>query len=230
MPKMKVRILQFTAIILTALALVPAGAHVLELPNKIGLDRDHYMIVQQIYRGWALYEAFPVKQFFSAFPESIAAIATGRIDSRQGVEVEICDGLQRLSCWRGAKAVGKCVEPCNIFGLQGDQFADGIAPALRAAAPIGRPAVSDYRLRHLIVQARPMASLPLGVAQSTLPFRFATSWHGFVLRYVTGLYGRPWLGGGSGVCCTDNRRGARLGRVASRRNLVFGWTRVGSGP
>jgi hypothetical protein len=53
MPKMKVRILQFTAIILTALALVPAGAHVLELPNKIGLDRDHYMIVQQIYRGWA---------------------------------------------------------------------------------------------------------------------------------------------------------------------------------
>jgi hypothetical protein len=34
-----------------------------------------------------------------------------------------------------------------------------------------------------------MACLPLGVAESMLSFRFATSWHGFVLRYVTGLYG-----------------------------------------
>ncbi len=50
---MKIRVLHFIAIILTALALVPSGAHLLELPNKIGLDRDHYMIVQQIYRGWA---------------------------------------------------------------------------------------------------------------------------------------------------------------------------------
>jgi predicted small integral membrane protein len=47
------RVPQFIAIILTALALVPAGAHVLELPNKIGLGRDDYMVVQQIYRGWA---------------------------------------------------------------------------------------------------------------------------------------------------------------------------------
>jgi len=50
---MDIRVLQFIAIILTALALVPAGAHVLELPNKINLDRDDYMTVQQIYRGWA---------------------------------------------------------------------------------------------------------------------------------------------------------------------------------
>jgi len=51
---MQIRIAQFAAIILTALALVPAGAHLLELPNKIGLGRDHYMIVQAIYRGWAM--------------------------------------------------------------------------------------------------------------------------------------------------------------------------------
>ncbi|HJY28158.1 MAG TPA: hypothetical protein VJ306_09040 [Pyrinomonadaceae bacterium] len=29
-------------------------AHLLELPNKINLSRDNYLIVQQIYRGWAL--------------------------------------------------------------------------------------------------------------------------------------------------------------------------------
>ena len=46
---------QFLAIVLTALALVPAGAHLFELPNKIGLAEDAYFVVQSIYRGWALF-------------------------------------------------------------------------------------------------------------------------------------------------------------------------------
>jgi hypothetical protein len=50
-----VRLLQFCAIMLTALALVPAGAHFFELPNKIGLDQEAYFTVQAIYRGWALF-------------------------------------------------------------------------------------------------------------------------------------------------------------------------------
>jgi hypothetical protein len=49
------RLTQFFAIVLTALALVPAGAHLAELPNKIGLDQEAYFIVQNIYRGWALF-------------------------------------------------------------------------------------------------------------------------------------------------------------------------------
>lgn len=50
-----VKILHFLAIILTALALVPGGAHLFSLPNKIGLDDDNYFVVQAIYRGWALF-------------------------------------------------------------------------------------------------------------------------------------------------------------------------------
>lgn len=42
------------AIACTALPLMPAGAHLLELPNKLGLRADEYLIVQQRYRGWAL--------------------------------------------------------------------------------------------------------------------------------------------------------------------------------
>jgi hypothetical protein len=49
------RLTQFLAIVLTALALVPAGAHLFELPNKLGLDQNAYFIVQNIYRGWALF-------------------------------------------------------------------------------------------------------------------------------------------------------------------------------
>jgi hypothetical protein len=44
----------FLAIFFAALALGPAMAHLLELPNKINLSREDYLTVQQIYRGWAL--------------------------------------------------------------------------------------------------------------------------------------------------------------------------------
>ena len=45
---------RFLALILTALALVPGGAHLLALPNKIAMDHDQYLATQQVYRGWAL--------------------------------------------------------------------------------------------------------------------------------------------------------------------------------
>ena len=45
---------RFLSLIFCALALAPAMAHLLELPNKMRLSRDEYLVVQQIYRGWAL--------------------------------------------------------------------------------------------------------------------------------------------------------------------------------
>lgn len=52
---MRLKALPFVAIILTALALVPAGAHLFALPNKIVLPQEAYFTVQSIYRGWALF-------------------------------------------------------------------------------------------------------------------------------------------------------------------------------
>ena len=52
---MGLRVAQFLAIVFTALALVPGGAHLFELPNKIGLTEAEYFVVQSIYRGWALF-------------------------------------------------------------------------------------------------------------------------------------------------------------------------------
>lgn len=51
---MVLKIFQFLAVTLTALALVPSGAHLLALPNKIALLQDTYYVVQHSYRGWAL--------------------------------------------------------------------------------------------------------------------------------------------------------------------------------
>jgi hypothetical protein len=49
------KIVQFLALALTALALVPSGAHLFALPGKISLGAEQYFIVQNIYRGWSLF-------------------------------------------------------------------------------------------------------------------------------------------------------------------------------
>lgn len=50
-----IKVLQFIAIVLTALALAPELAHVASLPNKIDLIESNYFIVQTVYNGWALF-------------------------------------------------------------------------------------------------------------------------------------------------------------------------------
>jgi hypothetical protein len=46
-------VLKILTLFLTMLTLAPGLAHLFELPNKIGLPRDAYFIVQGIYAGWA---------------------------------------------------------------------------------------------------------------------------------------------------------------------------------
>lgn len=52
---MTLRTMQFIALVLTALALIPAGAHLFALPHKIAMGQEPYFVVQGIYRGWALF-------------------------------------------------------------------------------------------------------------------------------------------------------------------------------
>jgi hypothetical protein len=49
-------LIQLLALVLTSLALVPAMAHVLELPNKLAMSRETYLTVQRMYRGWDFLE------------------------------------------------------------------------------------------------------------------------------------------------------------------------------
>ena len=64
---------QFLAVILTALALLPGGAHLMALPAKIEMPEDPYFVVQQIYRGWALAGAVI---FLAIFANVLAALLT----------------------------------------------------------------------------------------------------------------------------------------------------------
>lgn len=49
---MSISFVHFAAIVSTALALAPAAAHAMELPNKIKLSEAEYLVVQKLYRGW----------------------------------------------------------------------------------------------------------------------------------------------------------------------------------
>jgi hypothetical protein len=46
---------QLSTVVLVALALIPTGAHLAELPTKLGLSHADYMTVQSLYSGWALF-------------------------------------------------------------------------------------------------------------------------------------------------------------------------------
>jgi len=52
---MALRLIQFLAIILTALALVPSGAHLAAMPNKMAMAQAAYFVAQQVYAGWAFF-------------------------------------------------------------------------------------------------------------------------------------------------------------------------------
>lgn len=58
-------ILFFLAILATLLSLAPGLAHVFELPRKLGLGRDAYFTVQQIYAGWELFGVVILLQLVS---------------------------------------------------------------------------------------------------------------------------------------------------------------------
>jgi hypothetical protein len=76
---MAIRIWQFLAVIFTALALVPVGAHLMELPAKIDMPEGPYFVVQQIYRGWA----FAGVVIFAAILSNFASASLTRHNPRQ---------------------------------------------------------------------------------------------------------------------------------------------------
>ena len=63
---MALSVFRFLAIVFAALALAPGMAHLLELPNKIKLPGQEYLVVQQIYQGWSLLGVVVIAALLSA--------------------------------------------------------------------------------------------------------------------------------------------------------------------
>jgi MFS family permease len=70
---MGARVSQFLAVILTAIALIPSGAHLIALPVKVDMPEEPYFVVQQIYRGWAWLGIVIVAAIFANFASAMLA-------------------------------------------------------------------------------------------------------------------------------------------------------------
>ena len=75
---MALRLIQFLAIMLTALALVPSVAHLAALPNKVAMAQAAYFVAQKIYAGWALFGIVPFGALIANLAHAIVLRKLGR--------------------------------------------------------------------------------------------------------------------------------------------------------
>lgn len=71
------RTLYFFALMLTAIAMGAALAHLFELPNKIGIPAEAYLTVQRNYDGWWMVGLVVPLAFFAVIALAIALRNTG---------------------------------------------------------------------------------------------------------------------------------------------------------
>ena len=92
---MRMKILRPTNLLLAFLAVLPAAAHVLELPNKLALDGLLWLAVQQrLYRGWGPFFGAPVE-----IGALLTTVALGALRRHDGA-------AQRPTLFAGAAYVG----------------------------------------------------------------------------------------------------------------------------
>ena len=75
---MTTRVFQWLALIFMSSAIIPAGTHLAELPNKIGLGQADYFVVQQIYAGWSLFGISAIGAIVTSLVFAIALMRDGR--------------------------------------------------------------------------------------------------------------------------------------------------------
>jgi hypothetical protein len=109
---------------------------------------------------------------------SVPAVSPGWYDGGERFEIEFSDGLESLGGGAVAKAIGKCFEPGGIVGLQGEEFVDGVMPALRAGTAVGGTAIADGGLFLPGLAAGTVSGLALGVGESVVALWLAAAWHG----------------------------------------------------
>ena len=105
------------------------------------------------------------------------------LDGEQFVEIEINDRLQCLTGGALAQRFGHCLEPSDIFRLQGEQFGDRCVPTLGPSTPPQR--VSWARCSSTPSLALAIACLALGASERTLALGWTAP--ALAFRHVTVL-------------------------------------------
>ena len=64
-------------------------------------------------------------------PRSVPAITARRRDSRQRIEIEFSNGLERVGGRRAAQRLWQGFKPGGVGGLERQQFGNRVVPALK---------------------------------------------------------------------------------------------------
>ena len=95
---MTLQLVRFFGLLFVALALGPALAHLLELPNKIRLPRDQYLAVQQLYRGWSRLGIIVIAALLSTL--ALSLMVRGRdVEFAWAVAAFICVASTQVVFW-----------------------------------------------------------------------------------------------------------------------------------
>src|SRR5262245_16915331 len=119
----RLTLVRVCALLLVALALVPGAAYVSELPNKIALPREHYMLVQQIYRGWALF-GIPIFAALAATAAQALLLRHQRTAFRLSAAAFLCLAAAQAVFWR-------FTYPVNVASANWTRIPEGFEAARR---------------------------------------------------------------------------------------------------
>jgi hypothetical protein len=89
----------FGAIFFCGLALVPAAAHAMELPNKIRLAREEYLVAQKLYRGWQLVAPIVVLALVSTAMLVVQARTAGSRSAAASLIAFVCIAGTQVVFW-----------------------------------------------------------------------------------------------------------------------------------
>lgn len=103
---MGLQTIRFASVLFTALAFVPAAAHLLELPNKIRLQREQYLTVQQIYRGWQFAGILVIAALVATFALTLS-VREHPDEFAPALLALVCIGLTQAVFWTFTFPVNK---------------------------------------------------------------------------------------------------------------------------
>jgi hypothetical protein len=90
--------IQLLLLVLMAILLIPAGAHLFELPGKMALSPGDYMTVQGIYAGWALF-GLPIFLAMAVLALHAYLVRRDRLAMWLSLLAVVCIALTQVIFW-----------------------------------------------------------------------------------------------------------------------------------
>jgi len=97
----------FGAVFFCGLALVPGAAHAMELPNKIHMPKQEYLVAQKLYRGWQRVAPVVLLALLSTALLVGKSWGSGRAPEAASVLAFVCIAATQLVFWTFTYPVNK---------------------------------------------------------------------------------------------------------------------------